>query len=148
MERRSLLDPETLRSIEERIETLKPDTQPLWGRMSPAQMLAHCAEVEEVWLGKKLEGTPLLIRLVGPLLKGMLLSDRPYRKNSPTHPQYRINDPRDFDTEKARLLASVRKLSEAGQEGFRHPIFGRMTAEEKGWATYRHLNHHLSQFGV
>jgi len=148
MKRESLFDSETVRAVEERIEALKPGAESLWGRMSPAQMMAHCAEVHEVWLGKKLGRTPLLIRMVGPLLKGLLVSDKPYRRNSPTHPQYRMTNPRDFTTEKARLLASVRALSESPREEFRHPIFGRMTAEEKGWATYRHLDHHLSQFGV
>ena len=148
MERPSLFDPEAVRSIQERIEALRPGAEPLWGRMNPAQMMAHCAEVHEVWLGKKLEGTPLLMRLIGPLLKGLLVSDKPYRRNSPTHAQYRVNDPRDFVTEKARLLASVRALSESPREEYRHPVFGRMTADEKGWATYRHLDHHLRQFGM
>lgn len=148
MVRKSLFDPETVRSVEERIEALGPDTVPLWGRMTVAQMLAHCSEVLDVSLGKPLDGTPWFLRLIGPLFKGVLVSERPYRKNSPTHPQYRMEDPRDFEAEKARLLAGVRAFCESPREEFRHPIFGRMTADEKSWAAYRHLDHHLSQFGV
>jgi hypothetical protein len=148
MERKSLFDAETLRNVEERIGAIRPDTEPLWGRMNPAQMLAHCAEIQEVWLGKKLEGTPFYVRLLGPLVKGIVVGDRPYRKNSPTHPQYRISDPRDFEAEKARLVAALRAWAQAPRHEFRHPIFGRMTVEEQGWACYRHLDHHLSQFGA
>lgn len=148
MERRSLLDPDNLAEIERRIEAIRPDTVPLWGRMNAAQMFAHCAEIQEVWLGKKLEGTPVWIRLLGPLAKGALLKDRPYRKNSPTHPQYRMEGEHDFEAEKRRLLGAVRTYAAHPATEFRHPIFGRFTQQESGWATYRHLDHHLSQFGV
>ncbi len=148
MDRKSLFDPETARTIEQRINAVDSDAGPLWGKMTAAQMMAHCAEVLDVSLGKELTGTPWFIRLIGPLFKGVILSERPYRKNSPTHPQYVMGDTRDFEAEKARLLASVQAFSASPQEDFRHPIFGRMTAGEKSWAAYRHLDHHLSQFGV
>ena len=148
MERRSLLDRETIRAVEDRIAALGPDTVPEWGSMTAAQMLAHCAEIQEVWLGKKLEGTPFLVRFLGPLFKGAVIGGGPYRKNMPTHPQYRMEDERNFETEKARLLDAVHAFCENPREPFRHPIFGRFTVEQQGWATYRHLDHHLTQFGV
>ena len=39
--------------------------------------------------------------------------------------------------------------SQAGLNPFHdHPIYLAMSAEEKGWAGYKHLDHHLTQFGV
>ena len=55
----------------------------------------------------------------------------------------------DFAQQKERLLAVLTRLKEAGpDDGVRHPLFGEMTAAEKGWAGYKHLDHHLRQFGV
>jgi hypothetical protein len=33
-------------------------------------------------------------------------------------------------------------------KNFKHPFFGPMTAEEWGIISYKHLDHHLKQFGV
>ena len=111
-------------------------------------MLAHCGEVLAVTNGKALTGTPWFIRLIGPLIKRAVLSEKPYRRNSPTHPQYVMADHRDFERERARLLEVLAALKSAGPRPIRHPIFGPMTADEIGWASYRHLDHHLQQFGV
>lgn len=148
MARTHLLDDETYVGVCRRIESLTPDTVGQWGKMDVAQMLAHCAEVLEVTNGKALTGTPWFFRLLGPLVKKAITSGSPYRKNSPTHQQFVMTDARDFERERARLLAVLAALHSAGPRPFRHPIFGQMTAEEVGWSAYKHLDHHLQQFGV
>lgn len=148
MERRDLYDADAHRDIVERIERLTPDARPQWGRMTAAQMLAHCAEVQEVQMGKELKGSPWYVKLLGPLFKGMLINERPYPRNLRTHPQYLVTDSREFEPEKARLLAALQRMQARGPEPFRHPIFGKMTPGERGWACYKHLDHHLTQFDV
>ena len=148
MPRAQLLDDATYEQALRRIASLRPESAGLWGRMDVAQMLAHCAEVLEVTHGKPLHGTPWLIRLMGPVIKRLILIEGPYRRNSPTHYQYVITDTRDFERERARLLAVPDALRAAGPRAIRHPIFGLMTAEEVGWSAYRHLDHHLQQFGA
>jgi len=151
MLRRNLYDTETHREILARIAKLGPDTRPSWGVMTPGQMCAHCAEVLEVSEGKALVGTPWFVRAFRGLIKRLVLSDRPYPRGSRTHPQYVAPAGVEFEPQRDRLVVAVNAMFVAGREGAGrsvHPLFGRMSAEEKGWAAYKHLDHHLRQFGV
>ena len=131
-----------------RIGKLTPETQPQWGSMSAAQMLAHCAEIQEVTNGKALENTPFMVKLFKGMIRKMVVNEKPYPKNTRTHPQYKQMAEQDFETEKGRLLGALAQfIEEEGTPG-RHPLFGAMSVEEKGWSMYKHLDHHLSQFGV
>jgi hypothetical protein len=142
---KNLHDADTRAALRARIAAVQSDARPVWGKMNVAQMLAHCAEVMEVMNGKELKGTPFFIRVLGPLVKGVVLSTKPYSKNSPTHPQYVKAGAEEFEPSRARLLAAL----DASRSGaFRHPIFGQLTAEQAGWASWKHLNHHLEQFGA
>ncbi|HUG62918.1 MAG TPA: DUF1569 domain-containing protein [Methylomirabilota bacterium] len=143
-----MLDDAVYAGCLERIDRLAPDTRPRWGRMSVAQMLAHCAEVQEVMNGNPLEGTPWLFRLAGPLIKRSVLSRRPFPKGAKTHPQYLRTSQKRFEPEKRRLLKALDEFRAAGAEGARHPLFGPLSAEEAGWGAFKHLDHHLRQFGV
>lgn len=116
--------------------------------MNAAQMFAHCAEVQEVANGKELVGTPLVIRLFGRLIRRMVLSDRPYSRSVRTHPQYIQARECDFETEKRRLLSVLDSFVDAGPRPLDHPLFGHMSAEETGRSCRKHLDHHLTQFGV
>lgn len=116
--------------------------------MSVAQMFAHCAEIQEVANGKNLVGTPVIVRMFAPLIRRMVVGDKPYPRDTRTHPQYAQADERDFEMEKLRLLAALDSFADAGPRASRHPIFGHMSAEERGWSSYKHLDHHLTQFGV
>jgi hypothetical protein len=133
----------------QRIEVLAPDTTPQWGVMSAGQMLSHCAEIQEVANGKALEGTPFIVKLLGGFIKKMVVSDKPYPRSTKTHPQYLQPTEKDFATEKERLLAALEEFR-AAEHGpaARHAIFGELSHDEKGWMCYKHLDHHLTQFGV
>ena len=148
MEKKDLYDDEVFDRVVARISQLTPDTTPEWGKMTVGQMLAHVAEVQDVWNGKPLKGTPLYIRILGPLVKNKVLDLQPYARSIRTHPQYLMTDPEDFHTQRARLLDSLRAFHALGRQSFKHPIFGTLTTDERGWAAYKHLNHHLEQFGV
>ena len=142
--------PEVYEQIRVRIDGLAADTKPEWGTMTPAQMLAHCAEVQEVANGsRQLSGTPLPLRLLGPLIRRAVVSDRPYPKNTRTHPQYRQSEARDFDAEKQRLLSALEAFRRSENEpAARHPLFGTLSHDERGRSSYKHLDHHLRQFGL
>ncbi len=147
----SLYSPEIYRKCLERIEKLTPNTKAQWGKMNPAQMLAHCAEIQEVSTGKPLENTPFAVKLFKGVIRKMVVGDKPYPKSSKTHPQFEQNFTCDFETEKQRLLKVMEEFVNADIERvleIRHPLFGKMTLDEKGWVSYKHLDHHLSQFGL
>jgi len=150
MQQPSLYTPDVYEQVRVRIDGLAPDTSAEWGTMTPAQMLSHCAEVQEVANGsRELSGTPLPLRLLGPLIRRAVVSDRPYPRDARTHPQYRQTEQRDFDAEKQRLLAALEAFRRSENEPpARHPLFGTLDHEERGRSSYKHLDHHLRQFGL
>ncbi len=148
MARANLYDFETYQHALARIERLTADSKPQWGRMDAAQMLAHCAEIVEVTNGKPLENTPLVARLFKGMIRKMVVGEKPYPKGTRTHPQYLQTSDRDFAKEMARLLAALDRFKQREGAETEHSMFGVMTREEKGWSMYKHLDHHLRQFGV
>lgn len=146
-----LYDEDNYASIIQRIASLSSDTEPEWGSMSAAQMLAHCAEILEVAHGKPLLNTPFFIKIIKGVIRKLVVDNNPYPKNSKTHPQYKQTEDKDFLTEKKRLLNVMDEFVNEPKEVSdkkEHPLFGPMTHEEKGWAMYKHIDHHLKQFGV
>ncbi len=146
-----LYSPESYQDCLHRIEKMTHDSRPQWGRMSAAQMFSHCAEILEVANGRDLKNTPLIAKLFKGMIRKMVVNEKPYPKNTRTHPQYRQTTDKDFETERKRLLLALDKLVNMDEEESTqiiHPLFGMMTLQEKGWSMYKHLDHHLTQFGV
>ena len=143
----SLRDPGVHQAVVERIGRLTKNSRPAWGEMTVGQMLAHCAEVQDVLNGAPLVGTPWWIKAASPLIKRVVLGGRPFPRGIGTHPQYRQAEERSFDAERRRLLASLADFR-ASEDGLDHPLFGHLTPDEAGWSAYKHLDHHLRQFGV
>lgn len=85
-------------------------------------------------------------------MKGKVVgNDEPLRRNSPTARDLVVGNDRDFRTERERLCGLIDRFVAAGPEGCTthpHSFFGRLNPEEWATLTYKHLDHHLRQFGV
>ena len=137
--------------ILERLDALRPDGARFWGKMEPAQMLAHCAVAIELPLEDPRRKQRWIGKLFAPFVRRKFLGDAPFPKSSPTDPAFIVGDRRSFETEKARLLAALARFVERGPaaaNGTIHTFFGRMSGAEWGRLIYKHLDHHLRQFGV
>jgi hypothetical protein len=138
--------------VKQRIAKLSPDSERLWGKMNPAQALEHCSRGMEMALGDKTPPRVLVGRIMGWIVKPMALgNDEPMRRNSPTAKELVVQDERDLVTERARLCGLVDRFAAAGPKGCTthpHAFFGRLTPEEWAILMYKHLDHHLRQFGV
>lgn len=149
MEIKNLFEPAVKQDIVARIHKLTPQSRSRWGRMNVAQMLAHCQKPIEVALGiHKPEGNWIL-NTFGPLLKSFLYNGKPYRRGLPTDPSFIMTgSEKDFHNEKQKLLDLIQRLNETSLTDKKHPVFGRLTKEQWSKATWKHLDHHLRQFGV
>ncbi|MFI5180486.1 MAG: DUF1569 domain-containing protein [Thermoanaerobaculia bacterium] len=140
------------KEILDRLDGLKAGAVRQWGKMDPAQMLAHCTAALEVATGDTPRTQRFIGKLLAPFVKGNLLrGEAPMMKNAPTDPSFVVADPRDFGREKARLAALVTRVCAAGPAAAErrvHSFFGRLTGEEWGVLMYKHLDHHLRQFGA
>ncbi len=150
---KNLFKAEVVAEVKARLGRLEPQSERRWGRMSAAQMLAHCVVSLEWAVGEREpEKLGLATRLLGRVLKPMVVrSDEPMRKNSPTAKSLVVEDERDLGKERDRLTALIDRFAAGGVEGCTrcpHSFFGNMTPEEWAVLSYKHLDHHLRQFGV
>ncbi len=135
-----------------RINRLTPDSSALWGSMDVAQMLAHCNVTYEMLYDNIHPKPGFMVKLMlKAFVKNKVVNEAPYEPNGRTAPQFIIKSSKDFTKEKARLIAFIEKTQQLGEkefEGKESHSFGNLTAEQWNNMFYKHLNHHLSQFGV
>ncbi|MBQ0152196.1 MAG: DUF1569 domain-containing protein, partial [Chryseobacterium sp.] len=129
------------------------DTHGLWGRMMVDQMLAHCSVSYEMVYEPEKHKKPGGIAkfILKKFVKPKVVSEKAYSHDSPTSPQFLIKERKDFDLEKKRLIGFIQKTQQLGAEAFDGKesfSFGKLTAQEWNNMFAKHLNHHLSQFGV
>ena len=148
---KNLFDKTTYEEITRRINALTPESQRQWGKMNVAQMLAHCKEAFKVPLSDKKMPRSILGLLVGWMIKPKLYNEAPWKRNLPTAPNFIIKDERDFEKEKRELTDLINRFYHGGPDKvgrFPHPMFGTFTSEQWGMAMYKHVDHHMLQFGV
>jgi hypothetical protein len=147
----SLFDATEATNISSRIRKLTPDAKPKWGKMNVAQMLAHCQAPLNVALGRETLKRSIFGFLFGKLAKKSVVSEKPFKRNLPTAPSFIVKEQRDFEAEQAKLLDLVDAFANGGEQGLTkdpHPFFGAMTPGEWDTSQWKHLDHHLQQFGV
>ena len=147
----SIFIPEETEKLVARIESLSPQNQPLWGKMTVAQMMAHCAIPYEMDPQNPPKIGFFLKWMMRNFFKKSMLSEKPYQHHIQTAPLFRMVNEKDFQEEKTRLIALV-KASHAMGEGFYqglpHYALGRLSSNEWNTLLFKHLDHHLRQFGA
>lgn len=148
---KSLFDKTVLDEIVHRISALSPDSPARWGKMNAAQMLAHCKESVEMALGRNKPKRMLAGRIFGSYFKSFYTNKIPFLKNLPTAGSLRITNQRDFQSEKSALISILEEFQQKAASGctdYPHPLLGTLRPDEWSMGTYKHLDHHLRQFGV
>jgi hypothetical protein len=147
----NLLDPDDRAAIVQRLGALQPSNPRQWGKMTAPQMLAHCAAALEVACGERTKRQAFVGRVLSPFVRGSVLGEKPFGRNAPTDPDFKITDERDFVAERTRLMALVQRFGARGPaaaDGIVHSFFGPLTSGEWGRLMYKHLDHHLRQFSA
>lgn len=149
---KNLYEAETVASVKQRVANLRPDSQPLWGKMNVAQAVAHCSLGLEWAVGDTFPPRMFLGRIMGWMVKPLALgNENPMRRNSPTAKTLVVADDRDLETEQKRLYGLIDRFFRGGPARCtKHPhsFFGPLTPEEWAELMYKHLDHHLRQFGA
>jgi len=148
----NIFSKEVAADIISRINKLTQTTQAIWGTMSASQMLAHCNVTYEVVYENKHPKPNFILRLILiAFVKKYVTNEIPYKKSSQTAPAFIIKDERNFEIEKKRLIDFIEKTQQLGEmhfDGKDSLSFGKLNTQEWNNMFYKHLNHHLSQFGV
>ena len=147
---KSLFDPEAVSEIMHRLDALTPDAKREWGKMTVGQMLAHCSVTFEMAMGRNNPPQVLIGRLIGRFFKSQYSSDRPFGNGTPTDASLVMTGEKDFNKERAHLKDEIKEFAAGGAAGVTkhpHPFFGILTPGEWAIGMYKHLDHHLRQFG-
>ena len=146
---KSLLENEGYSDIKARLQRLDENAERQWGKMTVGQMLWHCQYPLKLAIENK-DNNAKGNWFIKTFFKKSLYNDKPWRKNLPTTPQLKAKEPKDFQTELGKITALVDAFHEckARDTWNPHPTFGRFTKEQWGQLEYKHLDHHLRQFGV
>ena len=150
---KNLFDATVTNEVKTRLGKLGPQSERQWGKMTPSQMMAHCSVSMQWAVGEVVpEKEALPMRLIGRLVKlRVFRNEDPLRKNSPTAKSLMVTDERDMGKERDRLSGLIDKFAAGGVAGCTknpHSFFGKMTPEEWAILMYKHLDHHLRQFGA
>lgn len=150
---KNVFDPNEVAILKSRIANLSSETKPQWGKMNVSQMLAHCSVAYELTYHPDETNTPKGLKkwLLKTFLKPLVVGPRPYRKNSATSKAFLVADNKEFEAEKSKLVAFIDQTCTHGAAYFHNKentSFGKLTSQEWSNLFYKHLDHHLTQFGV
>jgi len=149
---KNVFEPNDLEALRARIAQLRPDSNRQWGTMSVAQALAHCSLGVQTATGELRPPRTLIGRILGPIVKPKVVGDdQPMRRNSPTMKELIVLHEPDFATEQVRLIGLLENFSAAGPPACTshpHAFFGPLKPDEWAILMYKHIDHHLRQFGV
>jgi hypothetical protein len=145
----SILNDADRAAICRRIAAVSSDSARRWGTMEAGAMLDHLRRSALMALGE----LPVACKgkrafQVFPL-KHLILHVVPFPKGAPTAPELLSRDSSSADLIRSELVALMERIGAGPQDGHGpvHPLMGRLSYREWGVATYKHMDHHLRQFG-
>ena len=148
----NLYSPDIYNQLLLRIQLLKPNSKPQWGIMNVAQMMAHVSSVMKNGLNETKLPRRMIGYFIAPFWRHKYFNEQPYKiKNLPTDDNFRIASDKDFEIEKEQLLHWIKVFHFEGKQrtkGACHPLLGKFTPNQWAVGQYKHLDHHLRQFGV
>ena len=148
---KSIFDKEPHDELLERLAKLEMDSERQWGKMKPSQMMEHVARALDMAMGKKPVKQMFVGKALSWLFRKEFVGEQPFQPNRPTGKYFIITDDPDFEPTRTKLSALITEfhdLGESGTDGNVHGFFGRLTGKQWGETQYKHVDHHLRQFGV
>lgn len=135
-----------------RLGRLTAQHQARWGQMNAPQMVAHLIAWKRMALGD-LPCKPKNVPLRYPPIKQLVVYWLPWPKGVPTARELVAREPASWaswDADVAELRALLERLARRDRAAPlpQHPAFGTLSRRAWGVLTYRHIDHHLRQFGL
>ena len=142
---------EAYQRLVQRIEMLSSSATRNWGSMSIEEMLWHLRSQLEMALGKRSTHTNIRSYLRLPLFRWLAIYLIPWPKGAATAPEMHIKKANpalySFEEEKRMLLTNLQDARDA-EELHPHPLFGKLSKQDWGRLIWKHIDHHLRQFGA
>lgn len=148
---KNLLNYQDREDILARLQKLGTTNQPRWGKLSVNQVVTHLTDPFRVAIHEK-SGTPQNTMFFNTWLGKAMYSFVPWPKGAPTDPSFLpgtgMTEPTEFERDKQILLLTIHRFVNYEEKTADSPVFGRMDKRAWGRLMWRHLDHHLRQFGA
>ncbi len=146
---RTLCNASSRQALLARARTLTPNSRALWGKFTVDRMLAHVIETFRMALGE-LPVRPKNVFVRHWPLNVLLVWLAPFPKGLPTVRELISRQPESVNSELAALETYMDKFarSEDRKQWPEHPALGRLSRRSWGRLGYKHVDHHLRQFGA
>lgn len=133
-----------------RILKLQPDSEALWGKMNAVQMMKHANEAIIIAFGENNITVNLMMRILGRLVKNKVFNSPEFQKNSPTAKEFIFEGVYDFESTQKELIRNFSRFATGPQSITlqKHPFWGKLNSEDWDKLMWKHVDHHLRQFGV
>ena len=137
-----------------KLATLSPDTESLWGKMNVQQMIEHMSEYMRMGSGKQPQ---VLLTPEDRLhkMQAFLMSEKPFQENTPNVLLPDIPPPVNHATIQDALVELQTEIdhffdsfANAPHKTVINPFFGGLNYEMSVQLLHKHAWHHLKQFGV
>jgi hypothetical protein len=133
------------------MQRVPADRTPHWGRMTAPRMVVHCTDALRMATG----ALPVRVLPVGRVLGAtgigtVLARHLPFPKGAPTHPKLLAREITGFGDELAQFAQALETFAAKPVRDAwpPHPLFGALSGATWGVLAWRHVDHHLRQFGV
>lgn len=144
----SVWDAAVRKELLDRFALVKHDQKPRWGKMNAGQMVAHCTDPMRAAMGE-LKATEKWTPFRIGILRYLVIYQLPWPKGAPTAPEFIHEGNEDLERNRKQLGEALERFAAYRSKGLRaHAAFGKLSEKDWGCLTWRHLNHHLKQFGV
>lgn len=156
---KSLLNPHDRAQISDRLARLEPATPRRWGRMSANGMVCHLTDAFRGFLGergqfrtippsRRTTAKQFAVRVFALYLpiswpRGVRTRPEADQEQGGTPPSEFARDVASLEAACDRFVARLEEISERP-----HFLFGSLTPAEWARWGYRHMDHHLRQFGL
>jgi hypothetical protein len=144
----TFLNDEDRSRILQRLQRVRPDAQPAWGTLTAPRMVCHLADQLRVALGD-VPCKPTHTFVTRTLVKFMVVNTgfAPPRGKIQTAPEMLASKPAAWAADLAACVALAQRVG-TGSARAVHPAFGPLSPEEWGRLCWKHMDHHLVQFGA
>jgi hypothetical protein len=144
----SLRDAAVRKELVQRLQKLTPATKPKWGKLDAAHVLSHLGDTLAMSLGDISTVSMNRKAFHHFPLKHLFLYVLPFPKSVPTSPELLSSSPQEFESDRQRVIEFMNRLAAVTSgSGPEHPFFGPLTNEEWNALQWKHIDHHMKQFG-
>ena len=146
---KSLWQNETRNEIVGRVRNLSAEKRPQWGKLTAPQMLAHISDQVRMALGDVAARRGSGWMSVPPF-NYLMIYVVPWPHGAKGPFEAFTTKSATWDADLQKLLSLIQRFDEKRdqQSWPEHPLFGKLSGKDWAALSYKHLNHHLGQFGV